>query len=247
MHARLKVWSVGVVMSVGGLSDSCWGQLAAVRVNNYWSEKPICYLEKGGTSGPETTRVTLLGGPLDGALAPVEVAQWGGAIPLTEWNETYGGGFFDGNVGVVQGVPPGGLARFQLLAWVGPEAYDLAAFRGASQVWTQATGSWSGAITNPPIAAVELSIPESVIITPSSSTSGYVIPRVALEKGGGATVVLSWVVGSQTTELCSVAELGAGANPRVLQSDVGLSAGTIMSATVPSSQGRRFFYLRKRL
>jgi uncharacterized repeat protein (TIGR02543 family) len=130
---------------------------AAVCLNNYDANQPIAYLVGGTFALPAGVQVEIWSGPVNGALKPVANGSGLSRFNLSE------AGYFDGGIGVIAGLPDKSLAQFQIRAWKEGVTFDAAAYRGASAVFTQTTGS------NPPLpllpAPVPLQIPSAIVLT----------------------------------------------------------------------------------
>lgn len=118
-----------------------------VFLNNYDANKAIFYMSEG-TLASEGLGVTLqiLGGPVGGALAPINPN--GKTNPNLSLVEP---GFFDAvpSFGVVPGVADGAQAQFQVRAWIGAD-YASAQVRAESTTWTQKVGT-NPAPPSPPV------------------------------------------------------------------------------------------------
>ena len=224
-----------------GLSATCWGQKAIVWVNNYEANTPVYYLKERGPEPSGPVYVELLGGPVGGNLKPV-TCDGGIEIKINDWWEFRDvgggyGGFFDAGLGVVQSVPPGGQADFQLLAWEGSDGFDQATNWGKSEVWTQDVGEWT---PGSPPGLTQLLIPNSITVVPHTA------PTLLVAKSATAGgVVFSWTVGSESTQLCSVASLGAEATVTVVGSDTGRQAGETVTLAISATKTQEFFFLRR--
>lgn len=153
---------LAVLAALTVMSLSAWAQVATVALNNFDADKPIFAI--GGAPAPvnQDYYVQLLGGPVGGPLTPV-----GDGILIADFP-----GYFDGGVGVVPGVAPGGQADLELRAWKGTGGFGAATESGKVN-WSQATGTWNNQLVPPPPpTGASLAIPSNIqiAIIPEPST-----------------------------------------------------------------------------
>jgi hypothetical protein len=107
---------------------------AAVALNNYDLNSPVQNAD--GTLAPVAdTWVEVWGGPPNQPLKRVADMTGTTRFNLSE------PGYFDASFGIVLDVAMGAEAQFQVRAWRGGTSFETASFRGASIVFTQATGA----------------------------------------------------------------------------------------------------------
>lgn len=147
-----------------GLSASANAQ-GTIWLNNYDSTAGI-FKGNGSTAADLGTYVQVLGGASAGSLSAIANTASSTRFTVTD---NVGGGFFDVNYGIVNGVGAGATGFFQLIAWSGATDYATAlttpgAWVGASTVWSQAVGTAVPPAPNSPTPAT-LNIPGNLVMT----------------------------------------------------------------------------------
>jgi hypothetical protein len=158
-----KLLAVLAVLAVVSGSSKAFAADGTINLNNYDSNNPIFHGAAGTRLPVAGSFVQMLGGPVGGTL---QVLSSGGLnmFTLTE------PGFFDGGFAVVPGVAESGTGSFQIRAWTGGAAsYDAAIEKGASTVYSNATGT-NPALPAPPVPAANTGAPSFVVAVPEPST-----------------------------------------------------------------------------
>lgn len=140
-----------------------------VYLNNYDVNMPVLAVGGGNAA---TFYWQVLGGPVAGTLFAIVSGNTG-----LDVNQQDSAGFFDAGAGRIPSVLGGANADFQVLAWQGTptDTFATASIRGSTAVFTQATGVFTPAGTNPQNdAPVSLLIPTPIqlqlAVVPEPST-----------------------------------------------------------------------------
>ena len=131
------------------------GQKATINLNNIEADEPIVYQNQFTGQPPipapvpvnQNFYVRLYGGTVGGSLTPIFNLNGESVFAIDQRP-----GYFDGGIGIVPGIEPGGVAAFELVAWQGDKDADLENDRIPKAVvsWTQTTGVWNDQLVPQP-------------------------------------------------------------------------------------------------
>ncbi len=178
--ALLAILAIGAALAPAKLPAQGTVYLnGTVLLNNYDSGMGI-YLPGYTTApAPAGAFVEVLGGPTPVSLTPL--VNYAGIGPIFT---IYPGGvaqfgsgsgsYLDVGYGSVPDVPSGGIAYFEVVAWLGSATFALAAERVNSPVWSQRVGTAANPGPPPtPAVPVPLDIP-GPLVSPEPSTMALV-------------------------------------------------------------------------
>jgi hypothetical protein len=144
-----------------------FAQKATVAINNIDANTPVYYtatdsLPLNIMPINQNVYVQLLGGPVGGSLTPIFNLNGESAFQIDQIP-----GYFNGGIGMVPGVIPGGFAEFELRAWQGKKNDDFEntfVNRAITGRWAQQTGVWNDQLVPQPPPTGESMLNQGTLI-----------------------------------------------------------------------------------